>query len=269
MLSHTAQKIFATPVQQLRLFSACSRAFPNEPMPLIKTSFPSPKTLAFKTDLADATCTLATHFPVDLGNSLGNIVQDADGNRMLDVFTSIGTNAVGYNHPKLLATADTDFMQMTIATRTGLGINPMKEQGQINQKAFMSVAPPGMERVTAAMCGTCANEGAFKVAMMAYAQKKRGTTEFAPTEEELSSCMSNLAPGSPDFAILSLKQGFHGRLMGSLSTSRTKNMHKVDIPAFNWPAAQNPVYKYPLTDNADYNREQDQASLKDIRAKID
>ena len=75
---------------------------------------------------------MATHFPVDLGNSLGNIVADADGNKLLDVFTSIGTNAVGYNHPGLLAAADTDLMQMAVATRTGLGINPMKEQGEIN-----------------------------------------------------------------------------------------------------------------------------------------
>ena len=30
----------------------------------------------------------------------------------------------------------------------------------------MTVAPPGMDRVTAAMCGTCANEGAIKLAMM-------------------------------------------------------------------------------------------------------
>ena len=132
MLSRTSQKILAMPTQQTRLFSVCARAFPNEPTPLIKTSFPTPKTTAFKADLADKTCTLATHFPVDLKNSLGNIVQDADGNRLLDVFTSIGTNAVGYNHPKLLAAADTDLMQMAVATRTGLGINPMKEQGEIN-----------------------------------------------------------------------------------------------------------------------------------------
>jgi 4-aminobutyrate aminotransferase / (S)-3-amino-2-methylpropionate transaminase len=90
-----------------------------------------------------------------------------------------------------------------------------------------------------------------------------------PTEEELSSCMKNSAPGSPNYAILSLKQGFHGRLLGSLSTSRTKAMHKVDIPAFDWPAAQNPIYKYPLAENADYNRAQDQMSLADVRAKIE
>ena len=35
-------------------------------------------------------------------------------------------------------------------------------------------------------------------------------------------------------------------------------MHKVDIPAFDWPAAKNPIYKYPLEDNVEYNRDQDQ-----------
>ena len=55
----------------------------------------------------------------------------------------------------------------------------------------MAVKPPGMDRVTASMCGTCANEGAFKVAMMSYAQRKRGGDMEMPTEEELFSCMSN------------------------------------------------------------------------------
>ena len=101
----------------------------------------------------------------------------------------------------------------------------------------MDVAPPNMDRVTLSMCGTCANEGAFKLAMLNYAQRKRGGPLVPPNEEELCSCMSNSAPGSPDYAILSLKNGFHGRLLGTLSSTRTNPVHKVDIPAFDWPAA--------------------------------
>ena len=128
ILSRTTQKLFA-PRPSQAMFSACARAYPNEPTtPSVITDFPSPKTLAFKKNLADTTCTLATHFPIDLSNSLGNFVCDADGNRLLDVFTSIGTNAVGYNHPALLEAADSDLMQHAVATRTGIGINPMKEQ---------------------------------------------------------------------------------------------------------------------------------------------
>lgn len=69
----------------------------------------------------------------------------------------------------------------------------------------MSVAPAGMERVTAAMCGTCANEGAIKLAMMAYKIRKDGGELIEPTPEELCSCMMNQAPGSPNLSVLSLR----------------------------------------------------------------
>ena len=41
------------------------------------------------------------------------------------------------------------------------------------------------------------------------------------------------------------------------------------MPTFDWPAAKVPVYKYPLEDNVEYNRAQDEASLADAAAKID
>lgn len=249
--------------------SACTRVYPDEPSPYVFTDFPSPKTQSYIKEVGEKTCTLITTFPIDLENSLGNIVSDEDGNKLLDIYCAIGTNAVGYNHPKFLAAADNDLMRMTIATRTGIGINPIKEQRQFNEDAFMTVAPPGMDRVTAAMCGTCANEGAYKVAMMAYQIRKNGGEYVEPTPEELCSCMLNQAPGSPDFAILSLKSGFHGRMLGAMSTSRSKPIHKVDVPAFDWPAAENPVYKYPLEDNVEYNADQDRMSLADVRAKVE
>ena len=133
----------------------------------------------------------------------------------------------------------------------------------------MAVAPPGLDRVSAAMCGTCANEGAYKVAMINWQQRKRGGMVEPPTEEELSSCMRNSAPGSPNLSILSFEKCFHGRHLGTLSSSRSKAVQKVDVPALDWPAAKVPVYKYPLEDNVEYNRAQDQASLADARAKIE
>lgn len=92
-------------------FSVCARAFPNEPTgPNVKTAFPSPKTIEYKEKFGKISCNLQTHFPIDLKNSLGNYVQDADGNRLLDMFCSIGTNAVGYNHPAMLDIASDEFM---------------------------------------------------------------------------------------------------------------------------------------------------------------
>ena len=97
--------------------------------------------------------------------------------------------------------------------------------------------------------GSCsANEGAFKAAFMNYTHKQRkGALTF--TEEELSSCMINEAPGAPRLSIMSFTGGFHGRSLGALSATRSKAMDKVDIPAFHWPVAPFPQLKFPLEEH--------------------
>ena len=126
-----------------------------------------------------------------------------------------------------------------------------------------------MNYVTTTMCGSCAVEGAMKYAFMGYAAQKRGGAAELPNSEELTSCMRNMAPGSPNYAVLSLKNGFHGTLLGSLSATRFNPLRKADIPAFDWPVAEPPQYRYPLEDNAEVNRKSEEASLADIRAKIE
>jgi 4-aminobutyrate aminotransferase/(S)-3-amino-2-methylpropionate transaminase len=86
--------------------------------------------------------------------------------------------------------------------------------------------------------------------------------------EELQSCMKNQPPGSPDLAILSFTGAFHGRLFGSLSTTRSKPLHKLDVPAFNWPVAPFPQLKYPLEQYADENRKEEQRCLAEIEKII-
>jgi hypothetical protein len=44
-----------------------------------------------------------------------------------------------------------------------LGVYPSQDWAQILNDAFLSVAPPGQTRVYTAMCGSCANETAYKV----------------------------------------------------------------------------------------------------------
>ncbi|VDM75667.1 unnamed protein product [Strongylus vulgaris] len=65
-----------------------------------------------------------------------------------------------------------------------------------------------------------------------------------------------------------LKGAFHGRSLCMLSVTRSKAIHKVDIPAFDWPIAKFPRYKYPLKDNKAYNDAQDKECLQDVREKI-
>lgn len=85
------------------------------------------------------------------------------------------------------------------------------------------------------MCGSCANENAYKAAFIAHMEAKRGGRP--PSQEELESTMVNKAPGSPPLKIVSFTGAFHGRLMGCLSTTHSKPIHKLDIPAFDWCGA--------------------------------
>lgn len=124
------------------------------------------------------------------------------------------------------------------------------------------MSPPGLNCLTTMMCGSCSNENAFKNMFLWYAEKKRHGAPFTP--EEMETCMMNQSPGSPRYSILSFKGAFHGRTLGSLSTTHSKYIHKIDVPAFDWPIASFPVYKYPLEENVKENEREDERCLAEV-----
>lgn len=69
-------------------------------------------------------------------------------------------------------------------------------------------------------------------------------------------------------SVLSFRGGFHGRLFGSLSTTRSKAIHKLDIPAFDWPACSFPALKYPLEDHLEANKQTEADCLAQVDATI-
>lgn len=118
--------------------------------------------------------------------------------------------------------------------RPALGNFPPNDWADILWAGLMRASPPGMNQVFTASSGSEANECAYKAAFMYYGMKKRGGPDAPFTKEEIESVMKNQSPGSPNLAILSFETAFHGRMFGSLSTTRSKPIHKLDIPAFNW-----------------------------------
>jgi 4-aminobutyrate aminotransferase/(S)-3-amino-2-methylpropionate transaminase len=86
-----------------------------------------------------------------------------------------------------------------------------------------------------------------------------------PSQEDLNSCMINSAPGCPPLSILSFSGAFHGRTFGCLSTTRSKPIHKLDIPHFNWPMAPFPELKYPLEDYAETNAVEEDRCLAEVK----
>src|SRR5262245_39258228 len=84
-------------------------------------------------------------------------------------------------------------------------IAPPVEWPERLRSAFMSIAPKGLSQVMTLMCGSCANEVAFKAVFMAHAHRTRNGAPFSA--EELASCMRNKPPGSPDLSIVSFDGG--------------------------------------------------------------
>ncbi|BFZ54150.1 4-aminobutyrate transaminase [Savitreella phatthalungensis] len=235
-----------------RSFASATRSiFPDEPTATsVTTDLPGPASKAAKDEMARVQDVRAVNMMIDYDKSLGNFVADADGNVLLDVYAQIASIAIGYNNPALLKAAQTPEFAKALMNRPALGNFPSKDWAHVLEDGLLSVCPPGQDKVYTAMCGSCANETAYKAAFMYYRAKERGGYEGQEfTAEELSSCMMNQAPGSPELSILSFKHAFHGRLFGSLSTTRSKEIHKLDIPAFDWPVADFPQLKYPLAEN--------------------
>ena len=241
--------------------SICEKYFPEEPKaPEVVTSlFPGPESKAKIASLDKVFDARPVYFVADYEKSQGNYIVDVDGNKYLDVYAQIASIPLGYNNPALLEAAKSDKMIRAIIDRPALGNFPGKDTEEIVDE-LLKYAPKGQNKVWSGLSGADANELAFKAAFFWYQGKKRGYTATF-TAEENESVMKNQAPGSPELAVLSFERAFHGRLFASASTTCSKPVHKLDMPAFNWPKAEFPSYKYPLDKFASENAEEDKRCL--------
>lgn len=183
-------------------------------------------------------------------------------------YAQIASIPVGYNNPALHKAAVSEEMACALINRPALGNFPSHDWASILETGILTVAPKGLDQVFTGMSGSDANETAYKAAFMYRRQQERGGAHVEFSEEDIASSMLNQSPGAPQLSILSFKTAFHGRLFGSLSTTRSKPIHKLDIPAFDWPQATFPLLKYPLEDNVAENKKAEEEALADVERLI-
>jgi len=236
----------------------------------MKTAVPGPETKRLTEELkVQGGMGGATAFFGDYTASSGCYLVDADGNSMLDMFSQISSLPLGYNHPALDEAMRDPLMASFAHSRSALGLMPPKELPKLLDDTFLKIAPKGMTKVQTMLCGSSANENVFK-AVFFWARAKeraaqgRGPAEFS--EEELKSCMDNQAPGcTNELSIMSFQGGFHGRTLGALTCTHSKSIHKIDVPAFDWPTAPFPLLRYPLAENTEYNKAHEKECLDGVR----
>ena len=237
--------------------------FPDEPHgPSISTPIPGPKSEKAIAKLNQVFDTRSLNMLANYQQSYGNYIADLDGNILLDVYAQIASIPVGYNNPSLFLAATSPDMASALINRPALGNFPQHNWASILESGILKVAPKGLNQVFTAMAGSDANETAYKAAFMWRRQMERGGADVDFSPEDVESSMNNQVPGSPHLSIMSFTSGFHGRLFGSLSTTRSKPIHKLDIPAFDWPQAPFPALKYPLEEHEQENAEEEKRCLE-------
>jgi len=243
--------------------------FPDEPNgPAMRTQVPGPEGKKAIAELDKVYETRSLNMMCNYQNSFGNYVADLDGNVLLDVYAQIASIPVGYSNPTLLQAAMSPEMASALINRPAMGNFPSHDWAEILKTGLLRASPKGLDQVLTATAGSDANELAYKAAFMWKRQQQRGGYDAGFSQEDIESSMNNQAPGSPNMSILSFRGGFHGRLFGSLSTTRSKPIHKLDIPAFDWPQASFPQLKYPLEQHAEENAREEQRCLEEVEHVI-
>lgn len=240
---------------------------PGEPSRAdVLTAVPGPRSEALRARHHRFQDARSVHVYQDAHKSLGNYLVDIDGNVLLDLYGHIAALPLGYNHPDLVAAWKSGRFDWCAGYRPALGVAPSPEWVGIVENTIMRVAPRGMDRVYTVTTGAEAVENAIKAAFIRFARERRGGA--APTADEIAACMRNDQPGINGMKILSFEGGFHGRSLGALSLTRSKPIHKLDIPAFVWPVAPFPGNRFPDAEHAAANRDAEARSLESVEQHL-
>jgi 4-aminobutyrate aminotransferase/(S)-3-amino-2-methylpropionate transaminase len=255
-------------VEQPTLPSTPAPPIPGEPeRSSVLTHVPGPRSEALRARHNRFQDARTVHLYQDARRSLGNYLADVDGNVLLDLYGHIAALPIGYNHPELLAAWRSGRMDWAAGYRPALGIAPSPEWVDLVEKTLMRLAPRGLTRLVTVTTGSEAVENALKAAFIRLATLRRGGRP--PSAEDMSAAMHNRQPGINAFKVICFQGGFHGRSLGALSTTRSKPIHKIDIPAFDWPVVPFPANQFPLEAHEKDNQEAEAHSLDAVRAVLE
>jgi L-lysine 6-transaminase len=168
---------------------------------------------------------------LDLRGSHGALVKDAlSGDEFLDFFGFYGSNALGFNHPKLQNPETRERLLDAAMIKVG---NP--EFYTLEYATFVSTfertaAPATHPHYFFVEGGALGVENALKTAMDWKVRKNLGAGR-----------------GEIGTEILHFENAFHGRAGYTLSVTNTDPNKTLYFPKFDWPRVPAPVARFPLS----------------------
>src|SRR5687768_17449246 len=166
-----------------------------ETKPLLRTKMPGPKAKAIVRRDTEALATTTKTAPVTAVEGKGVVVEDADGNVLLDFASGIGVLNTGHSHPRIVAAIQQQAARLVHFAGTDFYY---ESQVALAERLGRLVPIAGPTKTFYTQSGTESNEAAIKVAKHAT-----GRQQF-----------------------LAFLGAFHGRTQGSLALSASKPKHK-------------------------------------------
>ncbi len=174
----------------------------------IKTAIPGPQAKKVLDVLKKKNGTFDAYPIVFSGEGQGCYAKDIDGNTFLDFGSQIASNPLGYNYPELIATIK-QYANRSPIKFAGQDFN-VKEHADLLEE-LLSITPKELNAAFLNNSGTEAVENAIKICM-----RRRPTAKV----------------------LVSFAGAFHGRTLGALSVTNSKQVQKKHF--FSFPARRLP-----------------------------
>jgi 4-aminobutyrate aminotransferase len=165
-------------------------------LPKLLTGLPGPKAQAIvERDNAVISPSYTRSYPLVASRGEGAIIEDVDGNRFLDCSAGIAVVATGHCHPQVVAAIQKQAAQLIHMSGTDFYYENMVE---LAEKLAAAMPGPGPHKVYFGNSGTEAMEAALKLARYHTSRKQ----------------------------FIAFYGAFHGRTMGSLALTGSRNTQK-------------------------------------------
>ena len=164
---------------------------------------------------------------MDYKKSRGCHFEDSDGNRILDLHSQFGGLPLGYNHPSFIKAFKLGKFDESIL------LQPAVQRPSPSITKILQSVPESLQNVEFVEgSGSLANEAAFKLAFMRYADRIRTGLAGEASNISYDEIEEARRGSSPKRSVLSFRGSMHGTSFGMLSISEiniTSNVYNIYI----------------------------------------